>query len=61
METNVLEEAIANIASTSAKLEKFCNEPQHYNLTGSHLLEKMSWELYKQANDLKEIQYLLGL
>ena len=61
MENNVLEEAIANIASVSKSLEDFCNKPDIYNVYGSQLIEKMSWELYKQANDLREIRYLLGL
>jgi hypothetical protein len=60
MENNVIKEAIANIASTSEALNKFCNDPKNYNSYGSHLLEQMSWELHKQANELKEFQYMYG-
>ena len=58
MNANIIEEAIANIASTSEALEKYCNDPKNYNSYAEHLLEQMSWELHKQANDLKEINYL---
>jgi hypothetical protein len=60
MSNQVIEEAIANIASTSIALEKFCNDPKNYNSSGSQLLEQISWELHKQANDLKEFQYIYG-
>ena len=60
MENTIIDEAIANIASTSAALEKYCNDPKNYNSYGSQLLEQMSWELHKQANELKEFQYLYG-
>lgn len=60
MENPVIQEAIANIASTSEALEKYCNDPKNYNSYGSQLLEQMSWELHKQANELKEFQYRYG-
>jgi len=59
-EKNVIEEAIVNIASTSAALEKYCNDPKNYNSYASQILEKMSWELHKQANELKELKYNYG-
>lgn len=61
MENQVIAEAIANMASTSKALEKFCNDPKNYNSYGSQLLEQMSWELQKQANDLRELQYMYGV
>lgn len=61
MKNHVIEEAIANIAYTSQSLEKFCNDPKNFNSFGSHLLEQMSWELEKQANDLRELQYRYGV
>jgi hypothetical protein len=60
MENTVIKEAIANMASTSAALEKFCNDPKNYNSFGSQMLEHMSWELSKQASQLKEIDYMYG-
>lgn len=60
MENTIIQEAIANIASTSEALEKYCNNPKNYNSYGSQLLEQMSYELYKQANELKEFQCRYG-
>jgi hypothetical protein len=60
MNANIIEEAIANMASTSAALEKYCNDPKNYNTYGAQLLEQMSWELHKQACDLKEFQNRFG-
>ena len=61
MENQVIAEAIANMASTSKALEKFCNDPKNYNSYASQFLEQMSWELHKQANDLREVQYMYGV
>jgi hypothetical protein len=61
MESTIIEEAIANIASTSAALEKYCNDPKNYNSLSSQVLEQMSFELYRQANDLREFQYRYGV
>jgi hypothetical protein len=57
-EKTTLDQAIANIDATSEALEKYCNDPKNYNSYASQLLEHMSWELHKQANELKEINYL---
>ena len=57
---NTIKEAIANIASTSKALENYCNDPKNYNSYGSQLIEQMSWELHRQANQLKEYQYQYG-
>jgi hypothetical protein len=59
MDKNIIEEAIANIASTSKAIEKYCNDPNNRcSPYAANLLEQMSWELHKQANDLAEINYL---
>lgn len=60
MENTIIQEAIANIASTSQALEKYCNDPKNYNSYGAQLIEQMSWELHKQANQLKEFQCQYG-
>jgi hypothetical protein len=55
---NTIEEAIANIASTSQTLEKYCNDPENRcSPCAVSLLERMSWELHKLAGDLSEINY----
>ena len=61
MENTIIQEAIANIASTSQALEKYCNDPKNYNSYGAQLIEQMSWELHRQANQLKEFQYHYGV
>lgn len=60
MENKIIQDAIANIASTSSALDKFCNDPKNYNSCGAELLEKMSYELQRQANDLREFQFNYG-
>jgi hypothetical protein len=60
MKDKTIEEAIANIAITSAALEKYCNDPKNSNSYGAQLLERMSYELHKQANELKEMQHTYG-
>lgn len=55
---NIIEQAIANIAATSGALEKYCNDPKNYNSYAAKLLEHMSWELHRKANELKEINQL---
>jgi hypothetical protein len=58
MKKNIIQEAIANIASTSDALEKFSNDPNsRCSPMAANLLERMAWELHKQANDLQEINY----
>jgi len=57
---NVIDEAIANIASTSEALERYSSDPSKYNVAGSELLERMSWELSQQSKNLREIQYTYG-
>lgn len=62
MNTNTVEEAIANIAATSEALDKFCNNPKsHCSADTANLLERMSWELHKLSNELQEINYLYDL
>lgn len=59
MEKSIIEEAIANIASISEVIEKFCNDPKsRCSPHAAYLLEHMSWELHKKADQLAEINYL---
>ena len=56
--TNIVLEAIANIAATSEALEKISNDPKRcLSPYAANLLEQMSWELHKLAGDLSEINY----
>ena len=60
MKENIIQDAIANIVSTSQALEKYCNDPKNYNSYGVNILEHMTWELHKQAADLEEFQQHYG-
>jgi hypothetical protein len=53
---NTIEDAIANLASTSRALEIYCNDPKNYNSFGVSLLESMSYELSKQSAELRAFQ-----
>lgn len=55
MEENI-QDAIANIASTSKALDKLCDDPETGEIT-RQILENVSWELHRQASDL---QFLYG-
>jgi hypothetical protein len=56
---NTVEMAIANIAATSEALEKMSNNPDgRCSPYAASLLECMAWELHKQAESLREINYL---
>lgn len=58
---NVIQEAIANIDSTSAALSKYCNAQENYNTAGFNFLSRVVWELSLQKRDLKEIQEEYGI
>ncbi len=61
MKKTVVQEAIANIASTSAALEKYCNQQEHYNSAGFDFLDRVVWELSMQMRDLQDIQERYGV
>ncbi len=55
------EEAIKNLESIGEALEKAANKPANYNTELSYYLEQMSWHMHKHANELRELEYLLGV
>lgn len=57
----IIQEAIANITSTTEALDKFCNAPENYNSYMSQVLEHTIWELVRQANELKDFQNRYGV
>lgn len=57
---SAMTEAIKNLETTTHVLDKFVNDPKNYNTVYSHYLEQMSWEMVRQANELKEIQNFYG-
>lgn len=44
---------IKTLESISNTLDKICNDEINFNNEMSQLLEQMSWETYKHAQDLK--------
>jgi hypothetical protein len=55
------EEAIKNLETLAVALEKAANCPKNYNTEFAQYLENMSWEMQKNANQLREISHLFGL
>ena len=58
---NAITDAIKNLETMSRALENHANDPENYNSSYSSYLEIMSWEMHKQASDLKEMSYIYGL
>ena len=48
-------EAIRNLELMSAALEKAANSPTNYNTPYANHLEVLSWEMFRHANDLREL------
>jgi len=54
-------EAINNLEIISQVLEREANKPKNYNTDWGYYLEQMSWQMYKQANELRDLEYMLGV
>lgn len=55
------DEAIKNLETLAVALEKAANCPKNYNTEFAQYLENMSWEMQKNANELKEISRIFGM
>lgn len=60
MKENAIDEVIENITSASQALSKHCHEIESFNAYSAGFIEQLSWQLMKQANELREIQYMYG-
>lgn len=60
MKTNEMEAASANIAAIAKGLESFINRPENYNSFASKLMEQSIRELEKQAETIRELDYMYG-
>jgi len=58
---NDANDAINNLERMSKAFEKFANKPENYNTEWASTLEQMSWVLYKEAKDLKDINGFMDL
>lgn len=56
----LIDEAIKNLELTSQKLEAYASDPMRYNTEFAYYLDMMSFEMRKQASELRETRYLLG-
>lgn len=54
-------QAIQNLRTMSAVLDKCANKPENYNTEWATYLEQMSFEMHKHANELSEIAYMFDL
>ena len=54
-------QAIENLRMMSTALENAANKPENYNTPYAQHLEDISYEMFKHANQLQEIDYLYGV
>ena len=54
-------QAIENLLAISAALDKCAQKTENYNSEWGVYLEHMSFEMYKQANELNELAYIFDL
>lgn len=52
-------QAISNLEKMSVALSKAANKPRNYNSPFAIYLEQMSWEMHKNANELRDLEYLI--
>lgn len=56
-----LHDAIRSLETSTQAIDKFLDDPKNYNSIYAHYLESISWEMHKQTNELKELQYRYGI
>lgn len=56
-----VKEAIKNLELMSETLGTEANKPKHYNTDWAYYLEQMSWQMQRNANDLREIDSMLNV
>ncbi len=54
-------DAINNLELMSAALSKSANKPENYNTDWAFYLEQMSFQMNKQASELRDIEYKYGI
>jgi|FreactcultureFD7_1027221.scaffolds.fasta_scaffold178240_1 hypothetical protein len=60
METVNVSDAIRNLEMMSDALGRMANRPENYNTGYAQYLEMMGWEMYKYANELKDLRNSYG-
>lgn len=56
-----VELTIKNLDSMSQALSRAANSPKNFNTAGAHYLELMSFELHRNANELRFIESQYGI
>lgn len=56
-----IQQAVNNMELLSSAFEKAACDPKHYNTEFAYYLEQMSWNLYKDAQELKLRSDVLGV
>lgn len=59
--TMTIQDAISNLNKMSEVLDKAASKPENYNTEWAYYLEQMSWSLFKHANELRDLESLLGM
>lgn len=54
-------EVVSNLRIMSETLSRIANKPDLYNTEYGYFLEQFSYQLHKDANDLIQIESLLGM
>lgn len=55
-----IDQAVKNLEMISEAFEKVANDPKYYNTDFAYYLEQFSYDLYKDAREIKERRLLLG-
>lgn len=60
MINETIDQAVKNLEMISAAFEKVANDPKYYNTDFAYYLEQFSFDLYKDAREIKERRALIG-
>ncbi len=58
---NAISEAVQNLDAAINILDQHANNPQNYNDLYAIHFEKISWEIYRQMNEIKDISNRYGV
>jgi len=53
-----MREAITNLEKTIEVIDRVSNEDKHFNTEYGFMLQQLSFEMYRSAQQLKEMDYL---
>jgi hypothetical protein len=53
-----MREAIINLEKTIEVIDRVSNEDKHFNTEYGFMLQQLSYEMYRSAQQLKEMDYI---